>query len=40
MDPIGEYLENYRCDGCQRWNTSTKTVYVTQLSGALITKHF
>ena len=36
MDPRGEYLENYRCDGCQRLNTSTKAVYVTQLSGALI----
>ena len=36
MDPRGEYLENYKCDGCQRLNTSTKAVYVTQLSGALI----
>ena len=37
MDPRGEYLENYRCaDGCQRLNTSTKAVYVTQLSDALI----
>ena len=29
-------LENYRCDGCQRLNTSTKAVYITQLSGAVI----
>ena len=36
MDPREECLENYRCDGCQRLNTSTKAVYVTQLSGALI----
>ena len=37
MDPSGEYLENYRCvDGCQKLNTSTKAVYVTQISGALI----
>ena len=36
MDPRGEYLENYKCDGCQRLNTSTKAVYATQLSGALI----
>ena len=36
MDPRGEYLESYRCDGCQRLNTSTKAVYVSQLSGALI----
>ena len=37
MDPKGEYLENYRCvDGCQKWNKSTKAVYVTQLSAALI----
>ena len=36
MDPRGEYLENYRCDGCQRLNTSTKAVYVIQLSDALI----
>ena len=36
MDPRGEYFENYRCDGCQRLNTSTKAVYVTHLSGALI----
>ena len=36
IDPRGEYLENYRCDGCQGLNTSTKAVYVTQLSGALI----
>ena len=37
MDPRGEYLENYRCaDGCQKLNASTKGVYVTQLSDALI----
>ena len=37
MDPRGEYLESYRCvDGCQKLNTSTKAVYVTQLSDALI----
>ena len=37
MDPTGEYLENYRCvDGFQKLNTSTKAVYVTQLSDALI----
>ena len=36
MDPRGEYLESCRCDGCQRLNTSTKAVYVSQLSGALI----
>ena len=37
MDPREEYLENYRCDdGCQKLNTSTKAVYVTQLSDALI----
>ena len=36
MDPRGEYFENYKCDGCQRLNTLTKAVYVTQLSGALI----
>ena len=37
MDPSGEYKENYRCvDGCQKLNTSTKAVYVTQLSDALI----
>ena len=37
MDPKGEYLENYRCaDGCQKLNASTKAVYVTQLSDALI----
>ena len=36
MDPRGEYFESYRCDGCQRLNTSTKAVYVTHLSGALI----
>ena len=36
MDPRGEYLESCRCDGCQRLNTSTKAVYFTQFSGALI----
>ena len=37
MDLRGEYLENYRCaDGCQKLNTSTMTVYVTQLSDVLI----
>ena len=36
MDPRGEYLENYSCDGSQKLNTSAKGVYVTQLSGALI----
>ena len=37
MDPGREYLENYRCaDGCQKLNTSTKAVYVTQLSDTLI----
>ena len=37
MVPIGEYLENYRCvDRCQKLNASTKAVYVTQLSDALI----
>ena len=37
MDRRGEYLENYRCvDGCQKLNTSTKVVYVTQLSDAFI----
>ena len=37
MNPKGEYLENYRsADGCQKWNKSTKAVYVTQLSAALI----
>ena len=37
MDPRGEYLENYRCvDGCQKLYTSTKAVWVTQLSDALI----
>ena len=36
-DPRGEYLENYRCaDGSQKLNTSTKAIYVTQLSDALI----
>ena len=37
MGPSGEFLENYRCaDRCQKVNTSTKAVYVTQLSAALI----
>ena len=37
IDSRGEYLENYRCvDGCQKLNTSTRAVYVTQLSDALI----
>ena len=37
MGPRGEYLENCRCvDGCQKSNTSAKTVYVTQLSESLI----
>ena len=37
MDPRGEYLQNYRyVDGCQKLNTSTKAVYVTQLPNALI----
>ena len=37
MDPRGEYLENYRyVDGYQKLNTSTKAVYVTQFSDALI----
>ena len=37
MDPRGDYLENCRCaDGCQKLNTSTKVVYVTQLPDALI----
>ena len=37
MDPSREYKENYRCvDGCQKLNTSTEAVYVTQLSDALI----
>ena len=36
-DPRGEYLENYRCaDGSQKLNISTRAVYVTQLSDALI----
>ena len=31
MDPRGEYLENYRyTDGYQKFNTSTKAVYLTQ----------
>ena len=37
MDPRGEYLENYRCvDAYQKFNTSTKAVYVTQLYNALV----
>ena len=37
MDPRGEDLENYRyVDRCQKLITSTKAVYVTQLSDALI----
>ena len=37
MDPRGEFLENYRCvDGCQEINISTKAVYVSQLSDALV----
>ena len=37
MDPRGEYLENCRsADGCQKLNTSTKAVYLTQLSDALV----
>ena len=36
IDPRGEYLENYRCDGCQRLNASTEAIYITQLSGGLI----
>ena len=37
MDLRREYLENYRCaDGCQKLNTSTKALHVTQLSGGLI----
>ena len=37
MDPRGEYVENYRCvDGCQKLNTSTKAVSVTQVCNALI----
>ena len=37
MDPRGEYLENYRyLDRSQKLNTSTKAVYVTQLSDPLI----
>ena len=37
MDPRGEFLENYRCvDGCQKINISTKAVYVSQLSDALV----
>ena len=44
MDPKGDYLENYRCiDRCLKLNISTKAVYVTKLSDALIIqlyKHF
>ena len=37
MDPKGECLENYRfANGCQKLNTLTKAVHVTQLSDALI----
>ena len=37
MDPTGEYLDNYRCVyRYQKLNTSTKAVYVMQLSDALI----
>ena len=37
MDPREEYLENCICvDGSQKLNASTKAVYVTQLSDALI----
>ena len=37
VDPKGEYLENFRClDECQKLNTSTKAVYVTKLSDAII----
>ena len=37
MDPSREYLENYRCaDGYQKLTTSTKAVYVTQLSDSVI----
>lgn len=39
MDPRGEFLENYRCaDGFQKINTSTKSVYVRQLSNKLVIK--
>ena len=35
--PKGEFLENHRCvDGFQKINTSTRAVYVTQLSNVLI----
>ena len=38
-DPREEYLENDRgIDGCQKLNTSTKSVYLMQLSG--ISKKF
>ena len=34
---MGGYLENHLCaDGCQKLNPSTKAVYVTELSDALI----
>ena len=37
MDPRGEVSENYRCaDGFQKTNTSTKSVYVRQLSNKLV----
>ena len=37
MDSRGEFLENCRyVDGCQKINTLTKAVYVTQLFDALI----
>ena len=33
MDPRRKYLENYRCTGgFQKLNTSSKAVYVTQLT--------
>ena len=37
MDPMGEYLKNYRCaNGCQKFNASAKAVCFTQLSDTLI----
>ena len=37
MDPRGEYIEHYRCvNECQKLNTSTKAVCVTELSDTLI----
>ena len=37
MDPRREYLQNNRCvDRCQKLNTSTKVVYVTEISDAFI----